>query len=73
MKDLTRLRIPNKYKMMIREINCDSEGYYCHTAKGFYASGMGENCHTIREDNQNEFMEQIRMIEPCKCKDCKSK
>lgn len=66
----TNMRIPKKYHKMIEQITYDSDGYWCTTEIGYYASGVDEASHVIHEYTREEVMEQIRDIKPCNCYNC---
>lgn len=70
MKNNAHMRIPKEYHHMIDEVDRDTDGYWIYTAKGFYASGVGKDCHTINEQYQKDALEQIKLIKPCKCPVC---
>jgi len=73
MKNETSIKVPKKYHKMIEEIYHDSDGYWCHTEKGYYAAGMDNECHTIHEDTHAYVLAQIRQIKSgCTCKECNS-
>ena len=66
MKNSTNIKIPKKFHSMIDEMYEDQDGYWCHVANGYYASGMDgyDVCHTIHEDDIPEFLRQIKLIKP---------
>jgi hypothetical protein len=71
MKNSTTIKVPKKYHKMIQQIYHDSDGYWVYTEKGYYATGIDKECHTIHEDTHQEILRQIRMIKPCDCNYCK--
>lgn len=73
MKNRTVVNVPKMYHPMIKEIYHDSDGYWVHTERGFYAAGTDPwpGLHTIHEDTQRELLAQIRAIKPCDCDYCK--
>ena len=74
MKNDTNIKVPKKYHHMIEEIYQDSDGYWAVTSEGYYAAGTDPcpGLHTIHEDTHKEILEQIRMIKPCDCDECKN-
>lgn len=69
MKNSSSVKIPKKYQHGIDEIFKDSDGYWGYTKKGFMFAET--ECHTAHGNTQQEFLSDIRSLQPCDCDECK--
>jgi hypothetical protein len=63
MKNRTKMTIPAMYVAMIAEIYADTDGYWLHTAPGFYSDEM--ECGTIHEQTQARFKAMLSSLVAC--------
>lgn len=69
LKNNTKVKIPNKYRHAINEIDFDGDMYWVYTNKGYMFSTT--QCHTENAYNQNELLTVIRQVHECNCSKCK--
>ena len=70
MKNLTTVKIPKKYAIGLEGIDKDFDGYWGYTKKGYMFTNT--DSHTAHGLTQKEFMEDIRTMVTCDCKECKN-
>lgn len=70
-KNATKMRVPEKYQLMLDELYIDFDGYWAYAKDGYKFAGMGGKCHTARENTRKEMLQMIRTLKPCNCSNCK--
>jgi hypothetical protein len=74
-KNNSNVKVPKKYQPMLAEIDYEGrgDGYWAYSKEGYHFAGMGSECHTAHEYNQNDLLEMIRTLKPCDCDKCMAK